>query len=230
VLQAITRRKAESFLKGDSAKAPREDIMTDAVFGGLRYFDARTSGLALQWMMPGVISHGSSVREIRLWEMRNRVEPDVLIDMESAAGQPYRIIIEAKWLDNVLSAAQLDAQWREFGPGTVGCHGEVFHILLVQRRIRVELAAYQLAPDALRRRRHLITWRDLAAAAGHRKLIDGTPQIHLWMRDVIRVIDLGEGTAFTGWSVTPACGRPSELLPVCLVAGPGVFDHPARDI
>jgi len=212
VLQAITRRKGESFLKGNSTKAPREDIMTDAVFGGLRYFDPGLSGLALNWLLPDIVSAGSLVREVRLWAMRNRVEPDVLIDLQTQAGQPYRVIIEAKWLGNPITAAQLDDQWREFGPDSAGCEGNAHHVLLVQRRIRVEPTAYQDAPPELRQWRHLITWRDLAAAADRRKSTEGTPQLHLWMSDVVRVINLGEGKAFVGWSTTPPVEPPQSFF------------------
>lgn len=212
MLLAITRKKAESFLKRDSAKVPREDIMTDAVFGGLRYFDGIQAGTALHWLMPDVVPTGSEVSEVRLWPKRESVEPDVVIDLISSVGEGFRVIIEAKWLDNVLTSGQLDAQWLVFGPGTPGAPEKVLHILLVQRRIRVAPEAYTAAPDEVRSVRHLMTWRDLSAAASKRNRSVGSEQVNTWISDVIRVIDLGDGRTFTGWSALPNVEPPGSFF------------------
>lgn len=204
MLQAITRNKAEKFLKQDGTRIPREDLMTDVVFGGLRYFEPDQAGLALHWMMPDVVEFGTLVREVRLWPRRNRVEPDVVIDLIAPNAQNLRLIVECKWLDFVLTAEQLEKQWVQFGPTAPDVEGEVRHVLVVQRKIRVEPEAFISAHPEVRAVRTLLLWRELAASANSRLASQGSLPLNKWISDVVRVVDAADERAFSGWRLLPS--------------------------
>lgn len=203
MLQAITRNKAEKFLKQDGTRIPREDLMTDVVFGGLRYFEPDQAGLALHWMMPDVVPFGTLLREVRLWPRRNRIEPDAVIDLIVPNGQPRRLIVECKWLDFMLTAEQLEKQWSQFGPTAPDAEGDVHHVLIVQRKIRVEPEAFISARPEVRAVRTLLLWRELAASANSRLTSQGSLPLNRWISDVIHVVDAADERAFSGWRSLP---------------------------
>lgn len=199
MLQAIVRNKAEKFLKQDGTRIPREDLMTDVVFGGLRYFEPDQGGIALHWLLPDVVPVGSLLREVKLWPRRRKVEPDVVIDILHPNSEPLRLIVECKWLDFMLTSEQLDKQWSEFGPGAPDATGAVHHVLVVQRKIRVEPEAFFSAPPEDRAVRTLLLWRDLAAAANGRLQSQGSASLNRWVNDMVRVLDAADERAFSGW-------------------------------
>lgn len=203
MLQAITRNKAEKFLKQNGTRIPREDLMTDVVFGGLRYFEPDQGGLALHWLIPDVVEFGSLLQEVRLWPRRNRVEPDVVIDLIVPNGQRRRLIVECKWLDFMLTAEQLEEQWSQFGPGAPDVEGDVHHVLIVQRKMRVEPEAFISAQPEVRAVRTLLLWRELAAAANGRLHSQGSLPLNRWISDVVRVVDAADERAFSGWRALP---------------------------
>ncbi|NGP16542.1 hypothetical protein G5575_01530 [Devosia chinhatensis] len=177
--------------------------MTDIVFGGLRYFEPDQGGIAVNWLMPDVVEAGSLLKRVSLWPIRNRVEPDVVIDLARPDGMPLRLIVECKYEDFLLTAEQLEKQWRQFGPGSPGALGEVHHVLVVQRRLRVEPEAYAAAPPEVRSRRTLLLWRDLAAAANGRHRAHGGAPLNAWIDDVVQVLDAVDERAFIGWRSGP---------------------------
>lgn len=201
MLQAMIRNKARSFLMGGSQRSPLEDLMTDVVFGGLRYFDEAQAGLALGWLIPDLVKPGATLNNLRLWPRLDDREPDVVIDLTRPDLSRMRLIVEAKWQKNRLTRKQLDDQWQRFGADSPGMQDwDVQHVILLQHASWLEDSAYLTAPRDLQLVRHVHTWAQLCGAARVRPRLAGEPELHRWIEDVIQVVMLHDRRPFSGWS------------------------------
>jgi hypothetical protein len=197
MLQATIKDKARNFFLKNGQRVPREDILTDCLFGGLRYLPPEKATIFLRWALGEVISSQHVVSEIKLWPKEECREPDAKVVLQSRNIEPITIIVEAKWGANRLTAAQLDDQWRIFG---VPASGSVFHLLLLEHRKRIAYLALEGAPLEIRRQRILVTWADIAARLVHRNLALGTTETNNLASDIAAVLQHSGQKLFKGWS------------------------------
>ncbi|MBV1800501.1 hypothetical protein [Siccirubricoccus sp. G192] len=217
MLQAIAKKKINRFLE----RLP-EDIVTDAVFGGLRYLVPREAGLVLEWLFPAPgfeqdALHGAEVLDAELWPpKRGGREPDALIRCRTANGVPLVIVVEAKWGGYTLDERQALDQWEHFvRPATE--IGEALHAIVVDRR---EVAEARLAGDedelrhtgreaevrSWRERRDVILWHDVARRLQRRPLGVGSEQLQRWVEDVLSVFRALGRHPFEGFHRTASAG------------------------
>ena len=118
MLQIFEKGKATSLLQHTRGRVPTEDILTGAVFGIINYVDCALSLAMLKALLADEFNFPHSVTkvELTLWPKisvrETWIEPDVLIDLYSAAKRhSARIIIESKW-NAPFGENQAIKQWR----------------------------------------------------------------------------------------------------------------------
>lgn len=222
MLQALVKNKARRFLLSSSdafpKKVPREDIITDCVFGGLRYFTPSERGVVLAWMMPSILEAADiKVKSVELWPREERCEPDAVLKCTSQGGEDVTLIVEAKWGKNVLRREQIDKQWDVFGitnsPGT-----RAIQVLLVEDRTQVEVSVLDKCDGV---RIHLMTWSDIAVNIMlNKKYEDIGLGMKSWLDDVICLFLQAGIRPFRGFKEVP------DIM--CFNTPPKIFYRPAR--
>ena len=197
MLQAIVKNKARGFLIEGRIKPPREDIITDCVFGGLKYFPGEIAGQVLHVIAPSVFPESTRLLSIQLWP-RGKCEPDALIKCVIEKNKTLTVIMEAKWAYNNLMSAQLDKQWLEFGLPAL-LDGDVKHLLIVEHRTNVEMAAVEETETQLKLVRHLITWHDIATNLRWLSIKIDSVGATCWINDVVSVLNSAGQKPFTGF-------------------------------
>ena len=144
MLEAIRKNKAKHFLLGTTPpkKRPKEDLITDAVFGGLRYFDAADAATLLNFIFDQPqrdhkLPRFSSIDEVRLWYRWNNCEPDVIVTGKCSNSTSIELIIEVKFDDN-LDAEQVEKQRKVFVSRAQTPPRQVFHVFVVRQALDVE--------------------------------------------------------------------------------------------
>lgn len=204
MLQAIVKNKARYFLFKGFDKRPTEDIVTDCVFGGLRYLQPDDAGRVLSWLAPDRSAlRDARVVSVDLWKRApDGCEPDALLKCVMADGSILTIIVEAKWQNYGLAKGQAIRQWRAVGEVCLRHGEEALHLFVVGSRSKAAMLADddedldRLSETELRRgwqdRRDVLLWHDVAARLKRRPRT-GSEQLHRWAEDVVAVLqELGE--------------------------------------
>ena len=198
MLQAIVRNKGRRFLLGGDQRRPVEDVMTDCVFGGLRYFDPQNAGTILAWLIGDVAMPDLRLTDVELWPRRQGVEPDAVLRGRLASGQLVQLLVECKWGANKLAREQVDRQRDAFvdprGSGSV-----TLQVFVVQNRSAVdEDLISRVAADPTGHK--LLTWRDVAASLAAGRARGGSTEARRWAADVIAVLnEVGERPFSGDW-------------------------------
>ena len=227
MLQAIVKNKGRSFLLGGDQRRPVEDVMTDCVFGGLRYFDPATAGTLLRWLIGDVGGPDLRLTEVELWPRLRGVEPDAVLRGRLASGLHVQVIVECKWGTNPLTCEQVDRQRGTFVDPR-GAGGVSMHVFVVQHRSAVEDELLgRAASDPTGQR--LLTWRDVAASLAAGRARGGTAEARRWAADVVAVLgEVGERPFSGAWPTQPVAGPAGAAM---FYAGRGTrFGWPTDDV
>lgn len=193
----------------DGKRVPREDIVTDCVFGGLRYLDHLSAACLVRWMLHHIVPKQYAMDRSELWPKEGNREPDAVLSFIAPDSPPITIIVESKWANNKLTSVQLADQWSLFGEGKEGL---VYHLLVVEYRKHVELAAYRGASVEDRARRILLTWEDIASRLTHRNKAEGGIQANRLADDIATTLKTFGQRPFMGWSDTAEIAPPLRTL------------------
>lgn len=236
MLKSVVKNKSPEFFRKEEGRGrtPREDIATSTVLGYLDYLTEQSAVTVIRWMLDGVVKipDGYLKSSVDLWPRRASCEPDAIIDLVCEGYAPIRILVEAKWGKNRLTADQLERQWRVFGQTEADRGTIVHHIAIVEHKsIQDRDAVSAAAPGT---QRHLLTWRDIADNLVHRDKVEGHEPNAL-AKDIIAYLKREAGQRpFKGWSSHGAVvARPAQpvffrevpwwsVVPV-VVSGPQPF-------
>lgn len=233
MLQAIARNKINRFLSGPDLP---EDLLTDCVFGGLRYLAPAEAGSVLARVLSGdampAVDRGRrplaglEVLEAELWPARRGGrEPDGLLRCRTPDGGTLVVLLEAKWRRSALAERQASDQWEHFGMGELAKGGgDALHAFVVENRAAA-LRALEKDDDRFRKihgdaalgkwrdRRVLVVWQDVARRLRSAGAAPGSPQLRRWTADVLEVLRRLGKRPFDGFgrtlTVASAVGGPA---------------------
>ena len=208
MLQAIARNKVNRFLS--SPDLP-EDVLTDCVFGGLRYLTPTDAGFVLSRVLSGDGASsfadrgrsplaGLEVLDAELWPARRGGrEPDGLLLCRKADGGRLTVLLEAKWRRSALAERQAADQWEHFGMCELADGGDALHAFVVENRTAAVRALEsdeegfrqahgEAALRVWRERRVVVVWHDVARRLRRDAAAAGSPQLRRWTADVLAVL------------------------------------------
>lgn len=201
MLEAIRKNKAKNFLLGRDPpkKRPKEDLITDAVFGGLRYFDAADAATLLNLIFDQPqrdrnLPRFSSIDDVRLWHRWTNCEPDVIVTGKSADSTSIELIIEVKFNDT-LDAEQVEKQRKVFVSKAQTSPRNVFHVFVVRQAIDVERSV------RVRSSGIVVLWQNilhgLLSSKAHTSTTLKTHQSN-WVDGVTEMLNFVLGPTFSG--------------------------------
>lgn len=225
MLQAIARNKINRFLS--SPELP-EDVLTDCVFGGLRYLAPAEAGSVLACVLseepPSFVDLGRQrltgleVLDAELWPARKGGrEPDGLLRCRTADGKLLAVLLEAKWRRSALAERQAADQWEHFGMCEFTNGGDALHAFVVENR-RAALRALEIDDEDFREahgeealriwrgKRVVVVWYDVAKRLRRNATARGSEQLLRWIEDVLAVLRRLGKRPFDGFQRTLIAG------------------------
>jgi hypothetical protein len=201
-----------------------EDVITDCVFGALRYLPPRDAGTYLSWLVPHAsLADGIAVEDVQLWPPhQNGREPDALVRCRCLTGEVILVVVEVKWENYTLDRRQALDQWRGFvlaEPANVqGVHA-IFADRTDKALTRLEEDDEELGDfrelHRWRASRIVISWHDVARRILQCRRPGGSELLWRLADDVLKALRVLGRRPFDGFAQTltmPEVSPAPELL------------------